>query len=194
MELEQTPATIVALYPTFADAEATLNALEAAGVPYPAIRLAVHEPADLARATIAERTSLAGITAPDRFWSLGVALEQPWADKAEQVLREHQPFAIGTLPAPDHGRSDTDRGAIAWRHYVFESRAATDQAAGTTGTTGISTSGVFANGAQAAGTVSVPGMPADDQRSSDTHPQPTSDTMRPTISTDRSRPETELKQ
>jgi hypothetical protein len=40
MESEYAPQTIVALYTTLADAEMTLHELEAAGVPYPATRLA----------------------------------------------------------------------------------------------------------------------------------------------------------
>src|SRR5215216_3938040 len=69
METEHAPQTIVALYAALADAESALQALEAAGVPYPATRLAAHTPADIDRANIAERTALAGIRLPDQFWS-----------------------------------------------------------------------------------------------------------------------------
>ena len=54
METERAPQTIVALYATLADAESALAVLEAAGVPYPAMRLAAHTPADLDRAEIAQ--------------------------------------------------------------------------------------------------------------------------------------------
>ena len=197
MEVERTPETILALFATLADAEATLHDLEAAGVAYPAIRLGAHTPADLARAELAERTALAGVSLPDHFWTLAVALEPPWADKAVELLRQRAPLAIGALPAPDHGRGDTDRGALAWRHYVFETPAATDwagESAGTTGTTGVISSGAFATGAKVEGNPPTVGAPAGDQRPSDKRQEPSGDTMRPDTSTDRSRPETELKQ
>src|SRR5215218_365007 len=114
METEYAPQTIVALYATLADAENTLHALEAAGVPYPAIRLAAHTPADLDRADISERAALAGISLPEQFWSLGVALDAPAGEKSTDLLRRHAPLAVGTLPAPDRGRGDPDRGALAW--------------------------------------------------------------------------------
>jgi hypothetical protein len=196
MEAEYAPQSLVAFYATLADAEQTLQALEAAGVPYPATRLAAHTPEDVDRADIEERTALAGITLPDSFWSIGVAQDAPAADKAAELLRQHAPLAVGTLPAPDHGRGDVDRGALAWRHYVFETDAATDwagESAGTTGTTGVISSGAFASGAKVEGNPPANGVPASDQRPSDTRQPPSSDTMRPDVSTDRSRPETELK-
>ena len=192
METEYTPQTIVALYASLADAEKTLQVLEAAGVPYPATRLNAHTPADLDRADIAERAVLAGITLPEQFWSVAVAQDAPAGDQAVELLRRHAPLAVGTLPAPDHGRGDPDRGALAWGHYVFETNAATDaigEYAGTTGTTGVISSGAFADGAKVEGN-----PPVDDQRSSEARRPPSSDTMRPDVSTDRSRPETELKQ
>lgn len=196
METQSAPQTIVALYAALSNAEATLHELEAAGVPYPAIRMAAHTPADLEHADIAERTALAGVTLPERFWSLAVALDAPAGDKAAELLRRHAPLAVGTLPAPDHGRGDPDRGALAWGHYVFATNAATDaggEYAGTTGNTGVSTSGAFADQAKVDDAPLVIGVPASDQRPSDAHQQPSSDTMRPEVSTDRSRPETQLK-
>jgi hypothetical protein len=193
METEYEPQTIVALYATLADAESTLHALETAGVPYPATRLAAHTPADLERADIAERTALAGISVPDQFWSVAVALDAPAGDQAAELLRQHAPLAVGTLPAPDRGRGDPDRGALAWGHYVFETNVATDavgEYAGTTGNTGVISSGAFADGANVESN-----PPADaNQRASEQRRPPSSDTMRPDVSTDRSRPETELKQ
>jgi len=196
MEKEYAPETIMAFYSTLADAERTLTELEAAGVPYPAIRLAAHTPADLDRADIGERTALAGITLPDHFWSLAVAPEPQWVNQAVELLHQHAPLATRTLPAPDHGRGDPDRGALAWRHYVFETQAATDaigEFAGTTGTTGVISSGAFATGAKVEGNPPVMGLPDSDQRPSDERRPPTSDTMRTDTSTDRSRPETKLK-
>ncbi|MEO7909495.1 MAG: hypothetical protein ABIV47_07570 [Roseiflexaceae bacterium] len=197
METENAPQTIVALYAALADAEATLHELEAAGIPYPATRMAAHTPADLDHADMAERTALAGVSLPEQFWSLAVALDTQAGDKAAELLRRHTPLAVGTLPAPDHGRGDPDRGALAWRHYVFETGTATDEIgerAGTNGTTGVISSGAFATGAKIEGNPPAIGVPASDQRGSDAHQSPSSDTMRPDVSTDRSRPETELKQ
>jgi hypothetical protein len=197
METEYAPQTIVALYATLADAESTLHELEAAGVPYQTTRLAAHTPADLDRADIAERTVLAGIALPEHFWSVAVALDAPASDQAAELLRRHAPLAVGTLPAPDHGRGDPDRGALAWSHYVFESNAATDavgEYAGTTGNTGVISSGAFADGAKVESNPPATGAPAGDQRPFDARRPPSSDTMRPDVSTDRSRPETKLKQ
>jgi hypothetical protein len=192
METEYAPQTIVALYAALADAENAMYALEAAGVPYPATRLAAHTPAALDRADIVERTALAGISVPDQIWSLAVALDAPSAEKAAELLRGHAPVAVVTLPAPVHGRGAPDRGALAWRHYVFETSAATDavgEYAGTTGNTGVISSGAFADGAKVEGNPPV----SDERRTSEQHRPPSSDTMRPHVSTDRSRPETELK-
>ena len=192
METEYAPQTIVALYASLADAEKTLQVLEAAGVPYPATRLNAHTPADLDRADIAERVVLSGITLPEQFWSVAVALDAPEGDQAVELLRRHAPLAVGMLPAPDHGRGDPDRGALAWGHYVFETNAATDaigEYAGSTGTTGVISSGAFADGAKVEGN-----PPVGDLRSSEARRPPSSDTMRPDVSTDRSRPETKLKQ
>jgi len=196
METEYTPQTIVALYATLADAEMTLHELETAGVPYPATRLAAHTPADLERADIAERTALGGVAMPEQFWSVAVALDTPAGEQAAELLRRHAPLAVGTLPAPDHGRGDPDRGALAWGHYVFETSAATDaigEYAGTTGTTGVISSGAFADDAKIEGNPPAIGVHAGDQQPSDTHRPPSSDTMRPDVATDRSRPETQLK-
>jgi hypothetical protein len=192
METEHLPQTIVALFATLVDAEGALHALEAAGVPYPATRLAAHTSADLERADIAERTALAGISVPEQFWSVAVALDAPKADQAAELLRRHAPLAVGTLPAPDHGRGEPDNGALAWSHYVFETSAATDavgEYAGTTGTTGVISSGAFADGAKVERNPPIAGK----QRASDARRPPSSDTMQPDVSTDRSRPETELK-
>jgi len=192
METEYASQTIVALYATLADAENTLQALETAGVPYPATRLAAHTPTDVDGADISERTALAGISLPDQFWTVAVALDAPAADQAADLLRQHAPLAVGTLPAPDHGRGDPDRGALAWRHYVFETNAATDavgEFAGTTGNTGVISSGAFADGAKV-----ERDPPQGNQAASEARQTPSSDTLRPDVSTDRSRPETELKQ
>jgi len=177
MELEHAPETLVALFATLTDAEAALNALQDAGVPYPNIRMTAHTPAEL------EGAQLGDISAPERLWSLAVLLDPKWRDKAQDVLEAHHPFAFGRMPAENAGRGDADRGAIAWRHYVFEAPAATDavgEGAGTTGTTGIISSGVFAEGTLAEGNPPTRATP------------PTGDTLTPETSTERSRPETKL--
>lgn len=195
MEVEHEPEMIAALFATLAEAEATLHALEGAGVPYPDIRMGAHAPGDLDRASIAERAQLAGVAAPERFWSLAVVLDPKWRDKALELLQSRRPLALGRVDPLDHWRDDTERGAIAWRHYVFETPAATDWAgegAGTTGMTGVISSGVFADGARAEGNPPTKAAPASDERPSDADQPPTSDTKAPKTSTDRSRPETEL--
>jgi len=195
LERPEKPDTWIALFAKLADAEAALHALQAVGVPYPALRLGAHTAAELEQLTPAEREQLARIDVPAQFWSIAVTLEPQWHDQALAVLREHRPFALGNLPTLDNRRDDTERGAIAWRHYVFETSAATDavgEHAGETGTTGIISSGVFAEGALAEGNPPAHALAMGDQRRSDADTPPTSDTMQPKVSTDRSRPETEL--
>jgi hypothetical protein len=199
MELQREPETIVALFGALADAEAALHELQAAGVPYPNIRMGAHTPTDLEQPTIVERAELAGIAAPEQFWSLAIILDPKWRDKAIETLRQASPFALGRSPTLDNRRDDTERGAIAWRHYVFETPLATDAVGlssngpGTSGTTGIISSGVFAEGALAEGNPPSRAAPPSDERPSNADQPPTSDTMAPKTSTDRSRPETELK-
>jgi hypothetical protein len=194
MEVARKPEAVVALFESLAQAEAALNALQEAGVPYPDIRMGTHDDTD--RALILENAKQAGVSAPDHFWSLVVLLDPKWADKAPDVLRQHQPFAIGRMPLGDNRWNDTERGAIAWRHYVFETSAAGDwagESAGTTGFTGVTSSGVFADGALAEGNPPTKTTPAADERRPNADGEPTSDTMEPQVSKDRSRPETELK-
>jgi hypothetical protein len=195
LEQLQKPDRWIALFATLADAEAALHALQAAGVPYPALQLGAHTAAELEQLTPSEREQLADINAPARFWSIAITMEPQWRDKALAALRERRPFALGNLPTLDNWRDDTERGAIAWRHYVFETSAATDavgEHAGETGTTGIISSGVFAEGALAEGNPPARALAVGDQRQSDADTPPTGDTMRPKVSKDRSRPETEL--
>jgi hypothetical protein len=190
MEVEHVPETIVALYARLADAEAALLALQDAGVPYPDIRMTAHTPGDL------EGVQLADVSAPQQFWSLAVLLEPKWRDKALEVLEAHRPFATGRMPAANAGRGDADRGAIAWRHYVFWTPAATDIAgdgAGTTGMTGVISSGVFATGAQAEGNPPANAIPAHEQRPAGNDKTPTTDERRPIVEPGDSRPETKLK-
>jgi hypothetical protein len=195
LERPQKPDTWIALFAALADAEAALHALQAAGVPYPAFQLGAHTQAELERLTPEERGQLAGTNAPAQFWSIAITMEPQWRDKALAALRERQPFALGSLPTLDNRRDDTERGAIAWRHYVFETSAATDaigEHAGETGTTGIISSGVFAEGALAEGNPPASALAVGDQRESDTDTPPTSDALRPNVSKQRSRPETKL--
>lgn len=191
----EAPELYAAVFADLAAAEAALHALEAAGVPYPAIRMGTHEPAELAGTPLAERASRAGQDA-HTLWSLTVTLNPQWRDRAIETLRGRDPFAIGRLPAADNRANDTERGAIAWRHYVFETDAATDavgEYAGTTGTTGIISSGVFADNAPASGNPPVRSQPPGDQRPSEAGQSPTSDTRRPEVGQQGSRPQTELK-
>lgn len=189
MEPKSIPEAIVGFYRTLADAEATLNELQAAGIPYPDIRLSAHTASD------PDRPPLEATRGQEHCWSIAVLLDDPGrAQMAEEVLRRHQPLALGRQPAPNRGRSSADRGAIAWRHYVFETPLATDavsDAAGTTGTTGVISSGVFASGALAEGNPPARQLGGSDQRPASE--QPSSDDRAPMTTTDRSRPETKLK-
>jgi hypothetical protein len=154
MEQQHMPEQIVALYGDLAAAEAAMEAVEAAGVAYPDIRLGAHSIGD------PELPDLGNVTLPDRFWSLKVVIDQRGVYHAEETMLQHHPLATGRMPAPLHGRSDTDLGALAWRHYVFTTPLATDQVgetAGTTGNTGVAINGVFAGGAQAEGNPPVRG-------------------------------------
>ena len=196
MERQHDTEHVVALFDSLAAAEAALHALQDAGVAYPAMHLGAHAPEELDRADFAERAGLAGVAAPERFWSLRVALGPQSRDKAREALDRLAPFAIARPEAIDLPIDDVDQGGIAWRHYVFESPHATDavgEYAGTTGNTGVISSGVFADGALAEGNPPADRTPPSDERPSDAGKQPTSDTMTPKTSTDRSRPETELK-
>ena len=194
MEQEYAADMIVALYTALGDAQAAMEELQAANIPYPDIRLAAHTADD------PDRPSFEGTTTPERFWSLSVLLDEQGPEQVaavEDVLRSHQPFAVGRLPAPQRGRKAADRGAIAWRHYVFETPAATDQvadSAGTTGNTGVISSGVFATGALAEGNPPARGLPEGGKQPSAAAQKPTADDRKQeTTSDERSRPQTELK-
>ena len=101
-------------------------------------------------------------------WSLTVLLDSPTCERADPILRRHAPRAMSRQLAPEHGRSEADQGALAWRHYVFATPAATDWVgdnAGTNGTTGVISSGVFADGALAEGNPPTRDLPRNQQRS-----------------------------
>lgn len=196
MHNTEAPELYAAVFGDLAAAESTLHDLQAAGVPYPAIRMGTHTAEELAGTPLAERVASAG-QAGRALWSLTLTLDPQWREQALTTLHAAGTLALGRLPAPDNRANDTERGAIAWRHYVFETDAATDavgEGAGTTGTTGVISSGVFADGALASGNPPVRSQPAGDHRPSDAGQAPTSDTRRPDTSKDRSRPQTELKE
>ena len=181
-----------ALFGTLAGAEAALHALQDAGTPYPAIRMASYAAADLAGTALEGRAG-----AGEQFWALTVTLDDAWRAKALETLKASEPFAVGALPPDDNRANDTERGAIAWRHYVFETGDATDavgEYAGTTGNTGVISSGVFSDGALATGNPPVRSQPAADQRPSDAGEEPRSDTLQQEeVGQGRSRPQNELK-
>lgn len=153
---EQAPETLVALYGSLANATAALDDLEAAGVPYVNIHMAAHT-ADELRDTVGRTVAL-----PEQAWSIAVLVGEPLRTKAIAVLRSHDPFTLGSQPADHGGRGEVERGMAAWGHYVFEAVAATDQvgdAAGTAGTTGVISSGIFANKSVGEGNPSERAMP-----------------------------------
>jgi len=189
MEQQKAPEIVVGLYDGLAESQAAMDELQSVGVPYPDIRMGAHTSGDDDLPAI-EMGKL-----PERFWSLKVVIDRPGVYHAEDILRKHQPLAVGRLPAPNAGRSDTDLGALAWRHYVFETSHATDwvgETAGTTGSTGIGSSGVFASHALAEGNAPVRGRRGSHGRPAPEQQQPSADDRKPETSTDRSRPETEL--
>jgi hypothetical protein len=190
-QTEHAPEHVIALYHGLAETQAAMEELEQAGVPYPDIRMGAHTSAD------AELPAIDAGELPAQFWSLQVVVLERGVYGAEDILRKHQPIAVGRLRAPNAGRSDTDLGALAWRHYVFETSHATDwvgDTAGTTGATGIGSSGVFAEGTLAEGNPPVRGLPGSHDRPASEQQQPSSDERTPEISTERSRPDNTLKE
>jgi hypothetical protein len=191
MQQQHAPEVVVALYGGLPDAEAAMDELEDAGVPYPDIRMGAHTSGE------PDLPALDAPALPERFWSLKVVIDQRGVYHAEDILRKHQPLAVGRLPAPNAGRSDTDLGAIAWRHYVFETPSATDWAgetAGATGNTGVINSGVFADGTLAEGNPPVRGRAGSHSRPASDRQRPTTDDRRSTTTSDSSRPDTELQE
>jgi len=94
-------------------------------------------------------------------------LDGPASERVEPILRQHAPRALSRQHAPEHGRSESDQGALAWGHYVFATPAATDwvgDSAGTNGTTGVISSGVFADGALAEGNPPTRDLPRSQHR------------------------------
>jgi hypothetical protein len=151
--------TLVARYASLADAEAALHELQAATIPYLDIRMGAQAAQDCPHARENDR--------PATCWSLTVMLDGPARERVDPILRQHAPRALSRQLAPQHGRSETDQGAIAWRHYVFATPAATDwvgDSAGTNGTTGIISSGVFADGALAEGNPPTRDLPRTQHR------------------------------
>jgi hypothetical protein len=151
--------TLVARYARLANAEAALHELQAATIPYPDIRMGAQAAHDCPYAGEGDRSAIC--------WSLTVMLDGPASERADPILRQHAPRALSRQTAPQHGRSETDQGAIAWRHYVFATPAATDwigDNAGTNGTTGIISSGVFAAGALAEGNPPTRDLPRSQHR------------------------------
>jgi hypothetical protein len=159
METQPALEVIVARYPALAAAEAALHELQDSSIPYPDIRMGARAAHDCPHAGEGAR--------PAACWSLTVTLDGPASARAATILRKHGPAAIGRQPAPQRGRSETDQGALAWRHYVFEAPVVTDwvgDRAGTTGTTGVINSGVFADGALAEGNPPTRDLPRSHHR------------------------------
>jgi len=146
MQLQRNFETLMARYANLADAEAALYELQDAHIAYPDIRLGAQAARSCPHAGAGDRSATC--------WSLTVLLDSPASARADAILRRHAPRAMSRQLAPQHGRSESDQGALAWRHYVFTTPAATDwvgESAGTNGTTGVISSGVFADGAHAEG-------------------------------------------
>ena len=99
MEQQHAPEVVVALYDRLAEAEAAMDELEDVGVPYPDIRMGAHTSAD------PDLPALGAAALPEQFWSLKVVIDQRGVYHAEDILRKHQPLAVGRMPAPLAGRS-----------------------------------------------------------------------------------------
>lgn len=134
---------VAAIYTSLADVEGALNALLADGIPYEHTHLGEHVGDDPIRAAVSA-------SLPERFWSLAVKPAERDPQLLTEQLTAHGALSVGRLRAPELARSDPERGAVAWGHFVFESPASTNQqpeASGANGTTGIVSSGAFAEGA-----------------------------------------------
>lgn len=189
MEADHNAGQVLAFFAGLASAEAMLHALQAAGTPYPAIQLAAHSANELGS------VALQAPSTHGQLWSLAVLLEPAWRAQALATLHAGQPFAITYPDSISVLTDETERGALAWRHYVFESGAASDvasEAGDGAGTTGVVNSGAFAEDALAEGNPPTRHTPASDERPSDKGEQPSADTLRPELSRKRSRPQTEL--
>jgi hypothetical protein len=172
-----------------------MDAAQAAGAPYPALRLSALAADELEQLVSAASTNAAQVRMPAQGWSVVATLEPKWREQVLAALRDLRPLQLGRWAAPDNRRDDTERGAIAWRHYVFETSAATDavgEYAGTTGTTGIINSGVFADGARAEGNPPAHALEPGDRRLEQADRPPSSDDMRPEVTHEGSRPQTKL--
>jgi hypothetical protein len=189
------PDQWIALFGSLADAQAAMDAAQAAGAPYPALRLGALAADELEQLVSGAAGNRAQLRMPAQGWSIVATLEPKWREQALAALRDHQPLLLGRWEAPDNRRDDTERGAIAWRHYVFETSAATDMVgdgAGTTGMTGVINSGVFADGAHAEGNPPAHATEPDDRRLEEADRPPSSDDMQPKVSQEGSRPQTKL--
>jgi hypothetical protein len=191
MEQQRMPEMIVALFNDLPVVTEAMARLEERGVPYSDIRLRTYPNQDDDMSSLPPGLpSLA-----EQVWMLQVVVEFPGVFRAEELLREHMPLAIGRCLAPNRGRSDTELGALSWRHHVFASSTASDQvgeSAGTTGLTGITTSGVFADDAVTTGNVPVRGLRGSEGRPPLRHQNPADEQLHPTTVTDKERPDTEL--
>lgn len=142
MAEEHRVGMVAALYSRLPDAEGALNALLADGVAYERLHLGAHDGDDPLRTSVP--------SLPERFWSIAVRPGEDDRRKLEERLGAYRPLSVGRLHASSIERTDSERGAVAWGHFVFESRASTNaqpEASGTSGTTGVVSSGAFADGA-----------------------------------------------
>ena len=142
MTNEQSPEVIIALYDQLANAESALADLQAAGLDYSVIRMEAHDASEYA-ADLQQAMPASG-----NIWSLTIPVEAGPTDEVQAALNNHDPLAVGRALAPDQGHDEVKQGAVAWRHYRLNGPPGTDQvtdAAGTSGTTGIITSGLFAD-------------------------------------------------
>lgn len=142
---EQEPQTIVALFATLPAATEALDRLQSEGVPYSCLAMSDHRPAEYADLP-------AHIATDQQLWAIAAHVDEALHQLVIDTLRAQRPLALGHSHADT--RAEATRGSVAWGHYVFETSAPTapiGESAGTTGVSGIATSGVFGDDALAEG-------------------------------------------
>ena len=153
---ESEPQSLIALFNTLATATEAMYAVQAAGVPYANLTLESHNVDDVAASVAKPIADDDGLV-----WSLAVLVGEPLYSKAVAALRTQPAFALGQQDATLGGRDVVERGRTAWGHYVFAAVAASDQVgegAGTVGTTGVTSSGVFASGSHSEAKPATPNV------------------------------------
>jgi len=81
------PNRWIALFGSLAEAQAAMDAVQAAGAPYPALRLDAHTGEELEQLVSAAPANTAQLRVPAQGWSIVATLEPQWREKALAALR-----------------------------------------------------------------------------------------------------------